>query len=169
MATWQIAVLLLVLVWALQSAGVWMQMRHYRDALGDIEQKFDSGFVGTGFVRGRLAKGTIALVVVSDALRVDRVAIMAGRSVFAKFKARKEFDGLPLDALRQKAAMLQSGTAGKSDRSLGEALSKAIEQIDAVRAKKLAATQPTADVRRAGAAEAVIAGATSSGLAAAVG
>jgi glucitol operon activator protein len=136
MATWQLAVLLLALVWALQSAGVWMQMRHYRDALGDIEQRFNSGFVGTGFVRGRLAKGTIALVVVSDTLVVDRVAVMAGRSVFAKFKSRREFDGLTLDALREAAATLVASRSVKADRSLGEALTKAIEQIDAVRAKK---------------------------------
>jgi len=136
MATWQLAVILLVLVWALQSAGVWMQMRHYRDALGDIEQRFNTGFVGTGFVRGRFAKGTIALVVVSDQLIVDRVAVMAGRSVFAKFKARRDFDGVTLDALRASAAALGDKAASRSDRSLGEALTKAIEQIDAVRAKK---------------------------------
>jgi len=134
MATWQLAVLLLALVWALQSVGVWMQMRHYRDALGDIEQRFNSGFVGTGFVRGRLSKGTIALVVVSDTLVVDRVAVMTGRSVFAKFRARPEFDGVTLEALRSSVTSLQ--TQGKSAKSLGEAIAKAIEQIDAVRAKK---------------------------------
>ena len=141
MATWQLAVLLLALVWALQSVGVWMQMRHYREALGDIEQRFNSGFVGTGFVRGRLAKGTIALVVISDTLMVDRVAIMAGRSVFAKFQARHEFDGLTLDALRTRAAELAAPGKFKSDKSLGGALAKAIEQIDAVRAKKQQQTE----------------------------
>lgn len=147
MATWQIAIILLALVWALQSAGVWMQMRHYRDALGDIEQRFQTGFVGTGFVRGRFAKGTIALVVVSDRLIVDRVAVMAGRSVFAKFKARREFDGLTLDALRAQAAALSGATGSrlKGDRSLGEALTKAIEQIDTVRARKAEAAN--ADTR----------------------
>ncbi len=133
MATWQLAILLLALVWALQSAGVWMQMRHYREALGDIEQRFNTGFVGTGFMRGRLAKGTIALVVISDQLVVERVALMTGRSVFAKFQTRREFDGLTLQALR---GIATAQSKEKSTKSLGEALLKAIEQIDAVRARK---------------------------------
>ncbi len=159
MATWQLAILLLALVWALQSAGVWMQMRHYRDALGDIEQRFQTGFVGTGFVRGRLAKGTIALVVVSDRLIVDRVAVMSGRSVFAKFKARREFDGLTLEALREKAEALVSATgiASKSDKNLGESLTKAIEQIDAVRARKADTDRSDETRRRADAATASLA------------
>ncbi len=136
MATWQIAVLLLVIVWALQSVGVWMQMRHYRQALGDIEQRFQTGFVGTGFMRGRFAKGTIALVVVSDQLIVDRIAVMSGRSVFAKFQPLREFDGLTLDELRAKSAAFADGSVGKSAKSLGLAVAKAIEQIDGVRLRK---------------------------------
>ncbi|TGT78992.1 transcriptional regulator, partial [Mesorhizobium sp. M5C.F.Ca.ET.164.01.1.1] len=31
MAIWQWALLLLFVVWALQSLGVWLQMRHYSD------------------------------------------------------------------------------------------------------------------------------------------
>ncbi len=136
MATWQIAILLLAFVWALQSVGVWMQMRHYRGALGDIEQKFATGFVGTGFMRGRFAKGTIALVVVNDRLTVDRVAVMTGRSVFAKFHNHTEFEGLTLASLKERAAALSEGT--KDERSLSKALVQAIDQIDAVRAKKAA-------------------------------
>lgn len=136
MATWQIAILLLAIVWALQSVGVWMQMRHYRSALGDIEQKFASGYVGTGFTRGRFAKGTIALVVVNDRLTVDRVAVMSGRSVFAKFHNHTEFEGLSLTDLKERAIALSEGA--KDERSLGKTLLQACEQIDAVRAKKTA-------------------------------
>lgn len=145
MATWQLAILLLAVVWALQSVGVWMQMRHYRSALGDIEQKFATGFVGTGFTRGRFAKGTIALVVVNDRLIVDRVAVMSGRSVFAKFHNHTEFEGLALSDLRDRATALSEGA--KDERSVGAALRQAIEQIDAVRAKKAATS---ADVRPEG-------------------
>lgn len=146
MATWQIAILLLAIVWALQSVGVWMQMRHYRSALGDIEQKFASGFVGTGFTRGRFAKGTIVLVVVNDRLTVDRVAVMTGRSVFAKFYNHIEFEGLPFASFKERAMALSEGS--KAERSLGKALVQACDQIDAVRAKK---TAMAADVRPDGA------------------
>ncbi len=140
MATWQIAVLLLVIVWGLQSVGVWMQMRHYREALGDIEQRFATGFVGTGFTRGRLAKGTIALVVVNDRLTVDRIAVMTGRSVFAKFHNHTELEGLTLAELRDRCAQLGNGT--KAERNLAMALGQAIDQIDALRARKATLTPP---------------------------
>ena len=74
MALWQWGLLLLAVVWALQSYGVWLQMRHYSDVFKGITQKYADGFVGTGAFHGRfLKRGAIAIVVVSPDLAVRRI------------------------------------------------------------------------------------------------
>ena len=54
MALWQWGLLLLAVVWALQSYGVWLQMRHYSDVFKGITQKYADGFVGTGAFHDQL-------------------------------------------------------------------------------------------------------------------
>ena len=131
MAIWQWGLLLLALVWALQSLGVWLQMRHYSGVFKGITEKYQDGFVGAGNFRGRwLAKGTIALVVVTPDLIVRRVMTMSGRSVFAKFKRHEEFEGIPLDKLRSDPAI-----AGKGEPGVAEAVTRAIAQIDRARSE----------------------------------
>ncbi|WP_163270621.1 transcriptional regulator GutM [Chelativorans alearense] len=128
MAIWQWAILALAAVWALQSFGVWLQMRHYTDVMKGISNKYSEGFVGAGNAKGRLGKGVIVLVVVDKALRVERFLEMSGRSVFAKFARVPEYEGLPLDALRD-----ASGPLSQADAGLAVATARAIEQIDKAR------------------------------------
>ncbi|MFC5387543.1 transcriptional regulator GutM [Aquamicrobium segne] len=130
MAIWQWALLLLAIVWALQAAGVWMQMRHYTDVFKGITEKYKDGFVGAGNSRGRLKKGTIVLIVVTPDLIVRRLLIMSGRSVFTKFKRHEEFEGRPLEEIRADPAILGEGETG-----VAEAVKRAVEQIDAARSE----------------------------------
>ena len=65
MAIWQWGLLALFGVWALQSLGVWLQMRHYTDVFKGVTNQFNDGFVGAGNYRGRFSKGTIVVVVVT--------------------------------------------------------------------------------------------------------
>lgn len=130
MAIWQWALLLLFVVWALQSLGVWLQMRHYADVFKGVTGEFKDGFVGAGNFRGRLAKGTIALVVVTPDLIVRRMMVMSGRSVLTKFKRHEEFEGIPLDRLRSNPAIMGEGEPG-----VAEAVKRAIEQIDRARSE----------------------------------
>jgi glucitol operon activator protein len=125
MAMWQWGLLALGFLWALQSLGVWYQMRHYSDVMKGITSKYNDGFVGAGNVRGRLGKGVIVLIVVTPDLIVQRFLVMSGRSVFAKFKRREEFEGISLSALRTDPVM-----AGAEDPVLAKAAERAIEQID---------------------------------------
>jgi glucitol operon activator protein len=125
MAMWQWGLLALGFLWALQSLGVWYQMRHYSDVMKGITSKYNDGFVGAGNVRGRLGKGVIVLIVVTPDLIVQRFLVMSGRSVFAKFKRREEFEGISLSALRTDPVM-----AGVEDPVLAKAAERAIEQID---------------------------------------
>ncbi|MEI9403463.1 transcriptional regulator GutM [Mesorhizobium argentiipisi] len=130
MAIWQWALLLLFVVWALQSLGVWLQMRHYSDVFKGVTGEFKDGFVGAGNFRGRLAKGTIALIVVTPDLIVRRMMVMSGRSVLTKFKRHDEFEGIPLDRLRSNPAIMGEGEPG-----VAEAVKRAIEQIDRARSE----------------------------------
>lgn len=130
MAIWQWALLLLFVVWALQSLGVWLQMRHYSDVFKGVSGEFKDGFVGAGNFRGRLAKGTIALIVVTPDLIVRRMMVMSGRSVLTKFKRHEEFEGIPLDRLRSNPAIMGEGEPG-----VAEAVKRAIEQIDRARSE----------------------------------
>ena len=128
MAIWQWGLLLLGVVWALQSLGVWLQMRHYSDVFKGITAKYQDGYVGAGNCRGRLGKGTIALVVVTPDLTVQRILTMTGRSVFAKFHRHENLEGMTLDQLRSNPAVLGEGETG-----VAEAVKKAVEQIDRTR------------------------------------
>ncbi len=130
MAIWQWALLSLALVWGLQSLGVWLQMRHYSDVFKGITQKSADGFVGAGNHRGRFARGTIVLVVVTPDLIVRRLLVMSGRSVFAKFKRHEEYEGVALDRIRSNPAIKGEGEPG-----VAEAVKRAIEQIDRARSE----------------------------------
>ncbi|RCS23898.1 transcriptional regulator [Phyllobacterium salinisoli] len=129
MAIWQWGLLALGAVWALQSLGVWLQMRHYSDVFKGVTAKYSDGFVGAGNCRGRLGKGVIVLIVVTPDLVVRRLLEMSGRSVFAKFRRREEFEGLTLDALRS------NSNAGEGEPGVAEAIKRAIEQIDRMRSE----------------------------------
>src|SRR5690606_38112504 len=109
MAMWQWGLLLLAIVWALQSLGVWMQMRHYSDVFKGISNRYKDGFVGAGNVKGRLHKGTIVLIVVTPDLVVRRLLVMSGRSVFTKFKRQEQFEGVALDVVRSDPAIMGEG------------------------------------------------------------
>ncbi|CDX23293.1 Glucitol operon activator [Mesorhizobium sp. ORS 3324] len=130
MAIWQWGLLLLGFVWALQSLGVWLQMRHYSDVLSGITDKYNDGFVGAGNTRGRLSKGTIVLIVVTPDLIVRRLIVMNGRSVFTKFKRHEPSEGKTLDQLRSNPAILGEGEPG-----VAKAVKRAIEQIDRTRSE----------------------------------
>ena len=75
-----------------------------------------------------MGKGTIALIVVTPDLKVQRVLTMTGRSVFAKFKRHENLEGISLDQLRSNPAVLGEGEAG-----VAEAVKKAVEQVDRTR------------------------------------
>jgi glucitol operon activator protein len=130
MAIWQWALLWLGLVWAMQAVGVWLQMRHYSDVFKGITSQFKDGFVGAGHARGRLKKGAIAMIVIGPDLLVQRVLTMSGRSVFAKFQRRQEFEGISLDALKR------AQKQGSKD-CVDAAMASAIAQVETVRVRQV--------------------------------
>ena len=130
MELWKIALILLAGVWVLQCVGTWFQMRHFRDVMGAVAEKWSDGRVGAGNARGRLGKGVIAIVVVDERQVLRRVMIMEGRSVFAKFAPLREWEGRPLARLREAIA------GGAFDKGRTMALTRAVEQLDRVAASE---------------------------------
>lgn len=124
MAIWQWALLALALLWGFQSLGVWFQMRHYTDVMKGISNKYSDGYVGAGHTRGRFGKGVIALIVVDRDLVVRRLLEMSGRTVFAKFTRRDEFEGQSLVQLREKVEQ------GAFTPPVAHAVRSAIEQAE---------------------------------------
>ena len=127
MEWWQIALLALGLVWLAQSVGTWVQMKHYRDVLSAVSSRWSDGFVGVGNARANLGEGVILLLVISPQNTVRKLLIMQGRSVFAKFRARKELEGLSVEALLAH----EDFSAEKSGRQ--KALQTALHQIERAR------------------------------------
>ncbi len=122
MPLWQIALIALVAAWALQAVGTYFQMRHYRAMMGDVASRWSDGFVGAGNAKSTLGRGVILLLVVGPDRIVRRLAVMQGRSVFAKFRAKPELEGCPLDSLRARSPFGDTGAS--------KALAMAIAQID---------------------------------------
>jgi glucitol operon activator protein len=129
MALWQIALLFLAAAWAVQSIGVWLQVQHYHRTFGAMRTQWSDGRLGVGAAPGRVGAGVIALIVVSPEGLVRKLHAMRGRSVFAKFKDRVEFEGMSVEDLKARAG------SAEFERGLGQAVLKAIEQIEKVDAR----------------------------------
>lgn len=127
MAWWQVALLLLAVVWGIQAVGTWFQMKHYREILGAVTSRWSDGYVGVGSARAALGKGVILLLVLSPDNVVRRLLVMEGRSVFAKFRPLEEYEGMSLDALKVNPSFAK-GNAGRAT-----ALEQAMTQIDRTR------------------------------------
>ena len=125
----QSALLLLAIFWSLQVAGSWMQWSHYRRALTNATGAWGDGYLGMGQHRPKLGLGAIALLEVGPDLRVRRLQMMSGVSVFARFKPKEEVVGWPLSKL---ATEFVPGL--RDDRS-ARAIRQAIAQIQEVLTK----------------------------------
>lgn len=136
MAWWQLALILLVLVWLLQGFGTWRQMKHYRDVLGEISRRWSDGHVGVGNARSFLGRGVILLLVLAPDDTVRRLMVMEGRSIFAKFRPLTEYEGLSLEALMQDTRL------GRRSPGRRKALEQAVAQIEQARASGEADTSP---------------------------
>ena len=123
MPYWQWLVALWLVLWALQSLGVWVQMRSYTRLTNALMHEFSEGFIGTGTSPRRLGRGSVAIVVVSADMVVRRVVVMSGITFLARFKPLPEFEGLRLSDLAAASA------AKAHPKSLRPAIEKAIEQI----------------------------------------
>lgn len=123
MPFWQWLVILWLVLWALQSAGVWIQMRSYARLTNALMHEFSDGFIGAGTSPRRFGRGSVAIVVVSADMIVRRVVVMSGMTFLARFQSLPELEGLRLSALAE------ASEDGRYPKSLRPAFEKASEQI----------------------------------------
>ncbi len=125
----QSALLLLFVFWMLQTAGAWVQWRHYQQSVAGNREKWNQGYLGVGKSRRKFGFGAVAMVVVSPELEVKKVQVMKGMSIFARFKDIQAYEGMPLQAL---ASSLEGKQANQQ---VLKALQDAIQRIEEVRKK----------------------------------
>lgn len=120
------ALVLLVVCWALQVAGSWVQWRHYQQSVMGNQRAWSEGYLGVGRARKKFGFGAIALVVVSKDMVVRRLQVMSGFSVFARFKDVPAYEGVKLDSLE--ARLTSKGTQEKIVTAVKDAI-KRIEEV----------------------------------------
>ena len=125
----QSALTLLFVFWVLQTAGAWMQWRHYQQSVAGNRENWTQGYLGVGKSRRKFGFGAVAMVVVSPELRVKKVQVMTGISIFARFKDVVAFEGMSLEGL---ASSVQ-GT--QTNEQVSRAIQDAIQRIEEVRSK----------------------------------
>jgi glucitol operon activator protein len=106
-----------------------LQWRHYQQSVAGNREKWNQGYLGIGKSRRKFGFGAIAMVVVSPDLRVKKVQVMKGMSIFARFKDIPTYEGIPLEAL---ASSLNGKQANKQ---VSKALQDAIQRIEEVQKK----------------------------------
>lgn len=119
----QLALSLLFVFWVLQSAGAWVQWRHYQQSVAGQRDTWKQGYLGVGKSRRKFGFGAVAMVVVSSELQVKKLQVMSGMSVFARFKDVVTYEGLTLDALES------SLKSKKPNDQTSKAIQQAVERI----------------------------------------
>lgn len=125
----QSALTLLFVFWVLQTAGAWMQWRHYQQSVAGNRENWKTGYLGVGKSRRKFGFGAVAMVVVSTDLRVKKVQVMTGMSIFARFKDVPAYEGMSLESLSS------SLKAKRDNEQTSKALQDAIQRIEEVRNK----------------------------------
>lgn len=126
----QSALTLLFVFWVLQTGGAWLQWRHYQQSVAGNRENWKQGYLGVGKSRRKFGFGAVAMVVVSPELRVEKLQVMTGMSVFARFRDVAGYEGMTLGALE---SSLQTK---KTNDQVSKAIQEAIQRIEEVRSKK---------------------------------
>jgi glucitol operon activator protein len=98
------ALFALAVCWMLQVVGSWFQMRRYGDAVRDAARRWNAGFLGVGACKVKMGRGAIAIVVVSDDLRICQFSSLSALTVLGRFHQHEGFDGLSSDEFRARLA-----------------------------------------------------------------
>ena len=125
----QSALTLLFVFWVLQTAGAWMQWRHYLRSVAGNRENWKNGYLGVGKSRRKFGFGAVAMVVVSLELQVKKVQVMTGMSIFARFKDVAKYEGMSLEAFSVSLGEKQA------NEQISKALQDAVQRIEEVRSK----------------------------------
>ncbi|GAB2909351.1 hypothetical protein GCM10027093_54310 [Paraburkholderia jirisanensis] len=141
------ALLALAVFWALQLVGSWFQMRRCGDAIRDAARRSQSGYLGVGACKVTLGRGALAIVVLTEDLRIREFLSMSGITVFSRFRAHDGFfTDLSIDEFiaRLAASRLRRSVALAATDALERARRAALERADRVAEATDAAHAPPA-------------------------
>jgi glucitol operon activator protein len=126
------ALLALAVFWALQLVGSWFQMRRCGDAIRDAARRSQSGYLGVGACKVTLGRGALAIVVLTDDLRVHEFLSMSGLTVLSRFRRHDGFAGLSIEAFiaQLAASRLRRSVALAAADALERARRAAVERTD---------------------------------------
>lgn len=128
---WSVLLVVFGVLWLVQIAGTYFQMRHYRRVLGGITSTHGEGYVGVGNAKARLGKGVILILVIGEDGKTVRKALrMRGMTVFARFKEAPALEGFRIEELRDE------DRDGPYEAATMRAAARAVEQIDRVKAER---------------------------------
>jgi len=126
------ALLALAVFWALQLVGSWFQMRRCGDSIRDAARRSHSGYLGVGACKVTLGRGALAIVVLTDDLRIHEFHSMSGLTVFSRFRRHDSFAGLSIEEFiaRLAASRLRRSVALAAADALERARRAALERSE---------------------------------------
>ncbi len=102
-----------------------MQLRNYQATLKKMSNQ-PSGYLGVGIQKQKLGIGVIAILVTDETGSLIESQLMKGVTVFSRFEAFPNYNGLHIEALKDKV----------DEQPDGQAFKMAIEKIEIQMSKK---------------------------------
>ncbi|TWT01118.1 transcriptional regulator GutM [Planomicrobium sp. CPCC 101079] len=112
-------------VWLLQLLLTRVQMKNYQETIKKLSNR-SSGYLGVGIQKQKLGIGAIAILVTDTDGKIVESQIMKGVTVFSRFQAFHQWDGMALEEVKERL----------KDDSLDAAFLMAIEKIENQMEKK---------------------------------
>ncbi|MFP3321621.1 transcriptional regulator GutM [Planococcus sp. SIMBA_160] len=112
-------------IWILQILMTKMQLRNYQATLKKMSNR-PSGYLGVGIQKQKLGIGVIAILVTDETGSLIESQLMKGVTVFSRFEAFPNYNGLHIEALKEKV----------DEQPDGQAFKMAIEKIEIQMSKK---------------------------------
>lgn len=125
MSLWGWFIVVFAGIWILQILMTKMQLRNYQATLKKMSNR-PSGYLGVGIQKQKLGIGVIAILVTDETGSLIESQLMKGVTVFSRFEAFPNYNGLHIEALKEKV----------DEQPDGQAFKMAIEKIEIQMSKK---------------------------------
>ena len=117
---WGLFIVVFAGIWLLQIAMTKVQLKNYQATIKKMSSR-PSGYLGVGIQKQKFGIGVISIVVTDKEGVVVENQLMRGVTVFSRFEPFTDYNGLHIEALKQKL-----------DQDLvSQAIKKAIEKVEA--------------------------------------
>lgn len=136
-------ILLIAVAWILQFALTWFQIRHYRVKMKELFQQYKNSegyYLFSGVSRKALGSGAIVLLVINYHGIIENAQVLAGMSVFAKFKVAPEYIGKQVDHVLRESKIKLEGKNKLSSKSQSVAKASQMATENALRSLSIKKT-----------------------------